>query len=321
MKALREFFIIILSFLLIGMITCLGVFVSFRNIVNTSIGGEVVKNMVATDDMSEEEKQKIDDAIDKVTSYKGTQEVIDSVLNDINSSSDGNITISDETLDKFIQLIEDNKQELIDLGATEQDINELIKDAKDPENRSKIQEGINAGYQELNVDTGNQSYNIIKTYSSIASPKAIIRLGTSIGIVVMLIMLLSWSWYKWIRPTSISSIIAGLNLLIVYYGIGAIVDWVVNDSDVSFNVDTSILRIVSHSVFFGGIAALIIYIVINNVMKKNNKSIKNVDTNNTVVTGTQIEQDPINPDKFCASCGSGVTKETTVCPKCGAPLD
>jgi hypothetical protein len=134
-------------------------------------------------------------------------------------------------------------------------------------------------------------------------------------------MLLSWSWYKWIRPTSISSIIAGLNLLIVYYGIGAIVDWVVNDSDVSFNVDTSILRIVSHSVFFGGIAALIIYIVINNVMKKNNKSIKNVDTNNTVVTDTPIEQNPINPDKFCASCGSGVTKETTVCPKCGAPLD
>ena len=321
MKALREFLIVILSMVLVAMITCLGVFVSFRNIVNTSLGGEVVKNIVVTSDMSEEEKKKVDEAIDKVTSYKGTQEVIDSVLDDINNSSDGKIIISDKTIDKFIQAVEDNKQELLDLGVSEQDINEFITETKDPENRSKIQEGINDGYQELNVDTGNTSFNLIKTYSSIASPSAIIKIGSAIGVVVMLIALLSWSWYKWIRPTSISSIIAGVNLLAIYYGIDAIMNSVVDGTEATFSIDTTILKTVSHSVFFGGIAALIVYIVINIIVKKS-KPTTTVNTSETnTTTETPIQNETINADKFCASCGKGVTQGTTVCPNCGAPLE
>ena len=51
---------------------------------------------------------------------------------------------------------------------------------------------------------------------------------------------------------------------------------------------------------------------------------KTVEVNNTVVNTTTTEvptENNVQYDKFCSSCGAGVTKDTTVCPSCGAPLD
>ena len=325
MKALREFGIVLLSIALVAMITTLGVFISFRNIVNVSLGGEVVKSMITegTSDLSAEEKEKINESVDKFVSYEGTQDVIDSFLNDINNSPDGSINVSDKTIDKLIKVVEDNRQVLIDFGATEKEIDDFVKEAKDPTNRAKIQESINEGYKELDVDMGNesQSFNLIKTYSSVASPAAIQKIEIAIGVVVALIILLSWSLYKWIRPVSISSIIAGLNLKAFYFAIDTILNTV--SEDTTFTVDTTALKSISTTVLIGGIVGLIVYIIVN-IIVKNTKKEKPVEVNNTVVNTTTTEvptENNVQYDKFCSSCGAGVTKDTTVCPSCGAPLD
>ena len=46
MKALREFFVVLLSFVLVFLITTLGLFISLKNVVQTSIISTGVKSIV-----------------------------------------------------------------------------------------------------------------------------------------------------------------------------------------------------------------------------------------------------------------------------------
>lgn len=351
MKALREFLIVILSMFLVGSITCLGVLISFKNIVNTSFVSAVAETMLMEQTgMSKEDKEKIEESIDKIKSYDGTQDVIDSFFDDVNNSKDGNIVVSDETIDKFIKALEDNKKDLINLGVKEEDIDNLIKEVKDPKNREELQKGINESYKELSLDSNeSSSINLIKTYGSIVSPETITKMGLSIAVLVMLIGFLSWSPYKWIRPTSISTIIAGINLLALYFGIDAIIKMVTSENGVNFDVDTSVLKSLSWSIFIGGIVALVVYIVINAIVKRrknalagnNNMTLNDIpaevhfgNPNNKTIVKTEtttetriikndmpVDDASVTPEKFCSACGGGLPKDAKVCSHCGAPLE
>ena len=297
MKALREFLIVILSMFLVGTITCLGVLISFKNIVNTSFVSAVAETMLMEQTgMSKEDKEKIEESIDKIKSYDGTQDVIDSFFDDVK----------------------------------EEDIDNLIKEVKDPKNREELQKGINESYQELSLDSNeSSSINLIKTYGSIVSPETITKMGVSIAVLVMLIGFLSWSPYKWIRPTSISTIIAGINLLAIYFGIDAIIKMVTSENGVNFDVDTSVLKSLSWSIFIGGIAALVVYIVINAIVKRrknalagnNNMTLNDIpaevhfgNPNNKTIVKTEtttetriikndmpVDDASVAPEKFCSA--------------------
>ena len=210
MKALREFFVVILSFVLIFLITSLGLFISLKDLVQTSIVTESVKSIVKSEDYTPEQQKEIDEAIERIASDKEINELIDLALQDVTKSGGKELTVSDETIDKFISIIENNKKELIQFGVKEEEINQFITEVQDPKNREEMKQEISKGYEELNINVdGSQTVNVISAYGEIVSPKNISRLGIAIAVVVVLIALLKWSLYEWIRPCSISSIVSG----------------------------------------------------------------------------------------------------------------
>lgn len=337
MKALREFFVVLLSFVLVFLITTLGLFISLKNVVQTSIIStgvkSIVKDTLKNENYTPEQEKELEEAIEKVTSDKQIQELIDLAIQDVTNADNNNITISDETINKFISIVESNKKELIQFGITEEEINQMISEVKDPKNREEMQKSINEGYKELNINTGNnQSINIVKKYSELSSSKNISKIGVMIAVIVLLIALLKWSLYEWIRPCAISSIIASINILIVYYGIDFITKSILSGSELEVDIDTSLMSTVGYSILAGGITSLVIYIAIKVLLKINKKNASNTlevkEEPKKILTeeipvgekDVPIEKDPINPKKFCSGCGAPITKDSEVCSYCNAPL-
>lgn len=333
MKALREFFVVILSFVLIFLITSLGLFISLKDLVQTSIVTESVKSIVKSEDYTPEQQKEIDEAIERIASDKEINELIDLALQDVTKSGGKELTVSDETIDKFISIIENNKKELIQFGVKEEEINQFITEVQDPKNREEMKQEISKGYEELNINVdGSQTVNVISAYGEIVNPKNISRLGIAIAVVVVLIALLKWSLYEWIRPCSISSIVSGINVLIIYFGIDFIAKSLLSDPEIHLSINTKTLSTVGYSLLGGGIVSLIIYIVIKILVPKN----KPVEATTPVVEEKKhllteeipvgekdvpIEKDPINPEKFCSGCGAPVSEDDEICGSCGAPLD
>ena len=205
MKALREFFVVILCMILVPLVTTFGLLLSFKDIFQNTIMTESIKEMVTIKDDSPEMKE-INDAIDKVTSYKGTDEIINSVIEDISNSGD-TIEISDKTYDLLQKALEENKDEFIKLGASEQDINEAIEEIKKPENRQKMTQELNDGFKESGSELNADDIKALKTVTSVFSPKTKRNMIIAIVVIIALIALLTFSPYKWIRTVSICAII------------------------------------------------------------------------------------------------------------------
>ena len=319
MKALREFFVVLLCMILVPLVTSFGILSSFREIFQSTIMQESIKDIVTIKDDSPEMKE-INDAIDKVTTYKGTDEIINSVIEDISNSNGDTIELSDKTYDLLQKALEENKDEFIKLGASEQDINEAIEEIKKPENRQKMTKELNDGFNESGSKLSADDVKALKTITSVFSPKTKKTMIIAMVVIVCLIALLTFSPYKWIRPVSICAIISGANLLVCYYSFDYVSKMLVSDG-VKFNIDASTLSNMGYTLLVGGISGVIIYVVINILAKKNKIDVG--DTPAPVVT----EEKPATPapafksTKYCASCGQPVNIDDTVCPTCGAPLE
>ena len=334
MKALREFIIVILSFVLVFLITGLGLFLSFKDVFQTSIVTEGVKSIVKSDEFTPEQQKEINDAVEKITSDKDVNELIDMTIKDMANSDGKNFSLSDETIDKFISIIENNKEELTKFGVKESEINQFISDVKDPANREEMKQEMNKGYEELNINLGNnQSFNVIQTAGKVMNPENVSKTIMYIIVIVVLIAILKWSLYEWIRPCAVSTIVASANLLIVYHGIDFITKELLAGSEIPVNINVDTLGKVAYTILAVGISSLLIYIIIKVLVKINKK---NKDTSSDIKVEKKqifteeipvgekdvpIEKDPINPEKICASCGAPVSEEDEICKNCGAPLE
>lgn len=319
MKALREFFVVLLCIALVSLVTTLGVIVGLKEVFQGAFLGEVTKSMIKVDTNNEHSKE-INEAIDKVTSYKGTTEIVDSFLEDI-SKSENDIVISDTTYELLLKAIEDNKEELIKLGASEQDINEAINEIKKPENREKMTKELNDGFKGTDTQISKSDIEALKTVTNVVSPGTIKKMIIIIAIIIAAIILLTFSPYKWIRPISISAIISGVNLLACYYAFDSISRIIVEEG-ANLTLDATKLSGFGYPLFFGGIAGLVVYIVINILAKKTKVSVtEEAKTEPEHPMPTPVFNENAGYNKFCSACGSPVGDEDKACSNCGAPLD
>ncbi len=324
MKALREFFIVVLCIALVCLTTSLAILVGLKDVLQGSLITEEIKEIVKLPEGTEN-SEEINKAIDEIASYKGTSDIIDSVLDDVSNSEDGNLVLSDKTYDLIIKAIEDNREDLLKMGVTEKDLNEVIDQIKNPENREKVNEDMTNSFKEFNIDVGGSNVNAVSKISSVIAPKTIKKLMITIVVIICLIALLSFSPYKWIRPVSISSLISGLNVLIVYAGFDMISQAMLESSS-NIKLDSSKLLSIGLPLVIGGICGLVIYTIINTIVKSSknkvdNKPTKGVEIPIEDVSTNELKEEPVKPEKFCAGCGAPVGKEDKVCSSCGAPLD
>ena len=319
MKALREFFVVILSMALVCVLTSIGIITGVKDVFQGTLVTEGIKEIVKVPEDNENAKE-VNEAIDKIASYEGTKEIIDSFLDDASKSSNGNFTLSDKTYDLVLKALEDNKEEFMKMGVTEEDYNRAVKEMKDPETRKKINQDLSKGFNETNVNNTTSNVNVISSLTKIVAPSTVHKMIVAAVIIVSLIALLTFSPYKWIRPVSVSSIIAGINVGICYFGFDVITKMVL-ENNATMNLDASKLSTFAIGYFCGGIAGVVIYGILNGLSKKNKIDV----VEETPKTEPELPKPAFNENagynKFCSLCGSPVGDEDKACGNCGAPLD
>ena len=247
MKILRGFGIAILSIVLFFGIMSLMVSVSLKDIVQNKIMVTAFKEGIKSG-VPEENKKEVDQFIDKVMSYPETNEIIESVINDY-ANYNTNKDVSDKTIDLIIKFCKEHKEDYEKL--TGETIN--IDDIDTPESRKALRDGFNEAMEENKIDGEDAQAvtEVIKVYSSFTSSNYTKLLIVFNVIVVCLIGLLSWSYYKWLQPVGIVSIIASV-FTFMFYGLMTLLFTALNEST-DFNITIS-----SNAVLYTAIIELVV---------------------------------------------------------------
>ena len=247
MKVLRGFGIAILSIVLFFTVMSLMVSISLKDIVQNKFMVTAFKEGLK-ESVPEENKKEVEPIIDQVMSYPETNEIIESVLYDI-VNYDQTKGMSDKTIDLVIQFCKNHKEDYEKLTGEEVDINDIDT----PESRQALKDGFNEVMEDeyINDSDAELITNIINVYSSATSTKLVKILIVSIIIIIGLIGVLSWSYYKWLQPVGIVSIIASV-FTFLYYGGLSFISTALNEST-SFKVTFA-----SNEVLYTAIIELIV---------------------------------------------------------------
>ena len=269
MKVLRVLGSILLSFVLLVLLLILPLSFIVQDIIQNNLVGAAVKEVIkegvdksADSDLSDKQKKELEELfedervsyffnviLDKYADYKDT----------------GKFEIDDKEYDKFIEYIEDHEKDLEDL--TGEEVNsEYIKEKLSKED---INKAFNDMFKDMDkeLDGNKTASDIIVGFSKFISTSFRITIIIGILIIIGLLMLINWSFIKWMIPTGVTSIIASINILLVF-GILKVVQGQVSSSDSS----ADILREMNfNSVLYIGLGMFIlgiVLIILYNVFKK-----------------------------------------------------
>lgn len=269
MKVLKGFLTFIISFTLVILIIGFTVSVTLKE-VQTKIVSEVVKQAAINE--SNDEVSISASVIDDLLSYNGANEIINSVVSDYsNYLENNNQKVSDETLDLIINFCIDNKENLEKLSGSEIDINEL----RSQEARNNLRNALDESFEEIKVDSNSPVKSIVSTYAKVTSSEFKKLVLITIIVLVILLALLSFSLYKWIKPLGTVLTTSGIFVLGIYLLLFLLLSFI--NQNYQIDIDTKSLLLYGIIETVSGIVLLVIYSVIN---KK---------TNNTKVELNEIE--------------------------------
>ena len=254
MKALRIFLSVIVSIILVILVVGLTLTSSLKTIIQKDIFTEAFKTQV----LSSSENISTED-IDKLLSDKETNkivnEVIDDLISDINSEK---MTINDTTIDDALKYAESHKEELEKLTGSEINLDDI--------NKEEIKTTINESLAEVNTNMEPSVKGVFEVYGILTSKEFTIGMIAAIAFQIILLILLSWSVYKWLLPAGISLIVAGVigfaAFLLSYAVVGMLA------TQINMTINTSSIMYNSFIELGVGIITVIIYSVIKKKTKK-----------------------------------------------------
>lgn len=278
MKIVRGLLSFIISFVLLVLILGLTVTAALKNVVQNQLVKEVAKQVIIS--QTDNEDNISYDVMDKLFSYKETNEIIDSSLADYINYSNGTISgVSDETLDLIIEFCVKYKTDLENITKEEID----LKNVQSQEARENLSKSINEVLGKVTIEANSPVTNVVTAYETIISDNFKLGILSVIAFLVVLLALINWSPYKWMRPLGSVLITSGI-LVSILYGIMCVVYSMVKQSiDMDINVDTSVILISGICEFVSGIFLLIIYSIINkkcNKKKINSTMVEEIDDDN-----------------------------------------
>ncbi len=278
MKVLRVLGSMLISFVLFVLLLLLPIsfiaedFVK-NNIIRTAIKEAIEENntKLSDSDMSEDQIEVVENLFED----ERVEEFFNIVLDKFSNYKYGESTIeiSDKEYDKFIDYINDHKKDIEELTGEEVD-DEFIEE-------KLSQEEINKAFADMfkNMDkdlgeSGEEFANFFVGFSKFISSTFRIVLISIILVFIGLLMLINWSYIKWMIPTAVPAIIDGI-LIMLLFGIIKLSQSVVSSSDSSVEMfkEMNFNRILY--IGLGEFVLGILLIVLYNIFKKRKHEVVN----------------------------------------------
>lgn len=271
MKVLRGLLIFIISFVLTFMVIGYTLTINMKSIVQEQLVGEIVKQAIVK---NAEENINIDlDSVDSVFKDSDLSSIIDAAIMDYTDYVNGNISgVRSETIDKIIDFVTEHKEDLEQISGEKIDLSEL----QSQKVRDEITRSANESMQHMNVDKESPAITVVSTYGKIASDSFKYVVLGIMCVLVLLIGLIEWSFYKWMKPVGSSLITSGVIVSLFYVLIEVFSTFINQSIETSISIDGSKVLISGVIELVCGILMLIVYTIINKVIK-NNKEISSSD--------------------------------------------
>lgn len=199
MKTFKNILIGLFTLILINLICLLILSFNINNLLVNGVVKEVIKTTITIDNTTNNEK------VNELLNSPETEELINKYLDQIINSVTDDKEIDEEEVKKdIIKYLRDNKEKLSEIAGKEINDTDIDNIEKELEN-SHINENINNSSKII----PKTSKKVLKGYKSFISPKIQFILLILIIIDIVIIALLEWSIYKWIKTLSKSMITSG----------------------------------------------------------------------------------------------------------------
>ena len=263
MKALRITLIVLLSIFMV-IVTCLFTYsFSFKEIVKGAAVDmlDIAKINGESINLEETEGLNVDPKLKEFLQDKEVQSFIDKYT-DITLEGFSGKDISDVDFSKdLIELIESKKELLNEAGIEIKD--EDIQEFKDSDEYKEINKSYKEAMEDVVKNTDNGETAAIRTFSYLGTNSFRTLCLVLIAISVVLIVLLSWSAYKWLLPIGINCTVSGILTLVGGIFISSVASVLLKVS----TIKTVSLFISGGVLLAVGIIMIVVFAIVNSVRK------------------------------------------------------
>ena len=275
-KFLRGFALLILSFLLVNCISGIMLSITMEQIIQkdliTSLFAQTAVPQIASsiglDDKESEaiqemmEDEKISDTINQISS-----ELMEAL-------GDPNASFDQSTLDGFLDYFIENKDKLEELTGSEIDVEEIEK-FKESDEYKEFGEELSESLKKSTAEMDSSSKSALQGYNVIKSNNFRFGLLGAAVVLLILIALVQWSFYKWLGTLGKALFTSGLCITIIGLGVNYFMDYLTQKIDFNIHINTgNILFMGIMSVIVGLLLVVICKIIKNMIQIKKNKEVE-----------------------------------------------
>ena len=276
LKHLGTFVVCLLLFLTIFGYTLI---LNVKDVVQHQLIAEVIKEAFPSKEgLNEEETNKINEIISSMTTSEDVDEIINNIIGEVDNLSKGK-SVSDKTLDMIIHYFSDHLEDINKITKQEY----TLDDINSNETRENLKKSIEEVYKEISKDDSKVVVKTVTTYGKVTSKNSTLYV---IGIVLVLLVLLgliNFSYYKWIKPFGIVMAVSGSIVSFIYLFFNVAYDFIVKNVNLDIKVDTRTILFYGVGEIVLGILILVVYSIITKIIKKNKHEEPNLFNNDLTI--------------------------------------
>ena len=276
-KFFRGLLVFLLSLILVGFINGFILSITIEQVIQKDLITGVFKqaaipSITNSIGLSEEEQKAFEELMD--------DEQVNDTLNEISSEliealGDPNMEFDQSSLDGILDYFIENKDKLEELTGTEVDVSQ-IEEFKNSEEYKDFGNQLTESIKESTSTMDNTSKEALQAYSYIISKDFRIACVIGVFVVLVLIALVQWSFYKWISTFGKALTTCGVGILIFALGANTLLRYFTKEYNFHFELNLGNIYFMGAMAIIIGILLIVICKIIQNMLKiKKNKEVEN----------------------------------------------
>jgi hypothetical protein len=276
LKHLGTFVVCLLLFLTIFGYTLI---LNVKDVVQHQLIAEVIKQAFPSKEgLNEEETKKINEIISTMTTSEDVDEIINNIIGEVDNLSKGK-SVSDKTLDMIIHYFSDHLDDINKITKQEY----TLDDINSSETRENLKKSIEEVYKEISKDDSKIIVKTVTTYGTVTSKNSTLYVIGIVLVLLVLLALINFSYYKWIKPFGIVMAVSGSIVSFIYLFFNVAYDFIVKNVNLDIKVDTRTILFYGVGEIVLGILILIVYSIITKIIKKNKHEEPNLFNNDLTI--------------------------------------
>ena len=231
-----------------------------NEILSGNLKDKIVDEYIKTDDQEKKEVLK------EILDLEDSIDLIDETINEfINYANNGKYESKDKLIDNIINFAIKNKA-LIERLSGEKYTEEQLRSEKV---RNDISKALDDEFEEATDKMEVEAKDVIKVYGLFISKTVRFMIIIAIIALILVLMLINWSFISWMNYFGTSVIISGSLFTILYILSTILMDKLLEVLDITTTINLTILLLVGLGELFIGV----MFIVIKSLFTKENKKL------------------------------------------------